>query len=327
MQAKKSTLNRVLSYVGRYPLALGLSLFFALLSVASSLLVPIFIGDAVDCIVEGGVLWEELFLIFIKIGVAVLGLTSGNYVVNPNDVDAYLASTLGQKMTAQQMVGLVSNTTNVAQTTWPNTFDQAVTAASFKQAAASMLGMTVAEYEAYLNEQGEIARQAALAEGKSPFEARNLATQKKNELQGNIMVAVSAYQAQSAGQDILAVLKKGEAGKDEIKTNLKNGDNAAKGVSQAALAYGLYTSYVKYMDETADPDLSAFALALEGGDANFTKYLNGTLDGADVNTDLKGLMGAMNAINGQSADAIMDAFINGFNNSDVADNLAAILGK
>ncbi len=72
MAAKPSTLKRVLSYAFQYPVSLLLSLLFAALSVAASLLVPIFIGDAIDCILESGVLWEELKVIFIKIGGAVL---------------------------------------------------------------------------------------------------------------------------------------------------------------------------------------------------------------------------------------------------------------
>lgn len=72
MKTKKSTLSRVLSYAGKYPAALSLSLLFAAVSVLSSLLVPIFIGDAIDCIVESGVLWSELKILFVKIGAAAL---------------------------------------------------------------------------------------------------------------------------------------------------------------------------------------------------------------------------------------------------------------
>ncbi len=71
MSAKPSTLKRVLSYAFKYPLSMLLSLLFSALSVVASLFVPIFIGNAIDCILESGVLWEELTLIFIKIGVVV----------------------------------------------------------------------------------------------------------------------------------------------------------------------------------------------------------------------------------------------------------------
>ncbi len=61
---KPSTLRRVLQYAGRYPLALTGTIVFALLSVAASLFVPVFFGEAIDCIVEGGVAFEKLKRIF-----------------------------------------------------------------------------------------------------------------------------------------------------------------------------------------------------------------------------------------------------------------------
>ena len=56
-KAQTSTLRRVLQYVGRYPLSLLGCMFFALLSVAGTLLVPVFFGDAIDCIIERNVQW------------------------------------------------------------------------------------------------------------------------------------------------------------------------------------------------------------------------------------------------------------------------------
>lgn len=68
---KPSTLRRILRYVGKYPFSLVGSIALALVSVAASLFVPVFFGDAVDCIVENGVLWKELKIIFLKTGVVV----------------------------------------------------------------------------------------------------------------------------------------------------------------------------------------------------------------------------------------------------------------
>ena len=68
---KKTTLSRILSYVGKYPLSLVGSVLFALLSVVGTLLVPVFLGDAIDCIVAGNVDWTGLGLQFIKTAVAV----------------------------------------------------------------------------------------------------------------------------------------------------------------------------------------------------------------------------------------------------------------
>jgi ATP-binding cassette subfamily B protein len=69
---KTSTLKRILRYVGRYPLALTGCFLFAVLSVGASLLVPVFLGDAIDCIADKGrVEWETLYTLFIKVGASV----------------------------------------------------------------------------------------------------------------------------------------------------------------------------------------------------------------------------------------------------------------
>lgn len=67
---RRGTLARVLSYVGKYPLALCGSLFFALVTVGASLLVPVFFGNAIDCIVEGGVQWAALKTVFLQTAIA-----------------------------------------------------------------------------------------------------------------------------------------------------------------------------------------------------------------------------------------------------------------
>ncbi len=67
---KQSTFKRVLQYVGKYPLSLTGTILFAVVTVAASLFIPVFFGDAVDCIVEYGVQWEKLKEIFLKIGLA-----------------------------------------------------------------------------------------------------------------------------------------------------------------------------------------------------------------------------------------------------------------
>ncbi len=88
MQAKKSALPtkgvffRILRYVGRYPFALTLSLLCAVVSVAGALLVPVFLGDAIDCIVENGVAWQPLFLQFIKTAIAAGASALGQWAMS-----------------------------------------------------------------------------------------------------------------------------------------------------------------------------------------------------------------------------------------------------
>ena len=68
---QKGALSRVLRYVMRYPISLAGTLLFSIITVAATLCVPVFFGDAVDCIVEFGVQWEQLKAVFFKVVLAV----------------------------------------------------------------------------------------------------------------------------------------------------------------------------------------------------------------------------------------------------------------
>ncbi len=71
MKKSQSTLARILGYVGKYPFSLIGSLLFSLLFVATSLFVPVFFGDAIDCIIEAGkVDFESLQAVFVKTAAA-----------------------------------------------------------------------------------------------------------------------------------------------------------------------------------------------------------------------------------------------------------------
>ena len=75
-KAQKGTLKKVLRYIRRYWLLVGLSVALAALSVAASLYIPILTGDAVDKIVgPGEVEFEGVFAILVRIG-AVMGLAA-----------------------------------------------------------------------------------------------------------------------------------------------------------------------------------------------------------------------------------------------------------
>ena len=58
---KRSSLSRVISYALRYPFSVALSLLLSAVTVFFSLLVPVLIGEAIDCIAENGVVWETLY--------------------------------------------------------------------------------------------------------------------------------------------------------------------------------------------------------------------------------------------------------------------------
>ncbi len=69
---QKGTLKKVLHYIGRYRFLLALSIFFAAVSVALTLYVPILIGKAIDYMVgKGRVDFESIMALLVKIGVIV----------------------------------------------------------------------------------------------------------------------------------------------------------------------------------------------------------------------------------------------------------------
>ena len=71
----KGTIKKVLNYIGKYKIFLGLSVLFAALSVVLTLYVPILIGKAIDYIIEAGrVDFDKMVPILIK--AMIVGITS-----------------------------------------------------------------------------------------------------------------------------------------------------------------------------------------------------------------------------------------------------------
>lgn len=70
-----STLKKVLRYIRRYTFWLILSILLAAATVAGTLYIPIIAGNAIDCIVEGGVNFGEIFPLLIQAGI-VAGATA-----------------------------------------------------------------------------------------------------------------------------------------------------------------------------------------------------------------------------------------------------------
>ena len=96
------------------------------------------------------------------------------------------------------------------------------------------------------------------------------------------------------------------------------------GLSQAAVAYGLYASYMAATNQTVDPTKAWDTMERDG---NFQKYLNGTLEGTNVQADLDGFMAAMDTLNGLDSTTAGNIAQNGVNDSGLQDALVGILGK
>lgn len=80
---KKGTVRRVLSYVGRYPVSLICVLLFSAVTVGATLLIPVFVGDAIDLIVkQGEVDFQGLNVLFWKIGCFVVVASAAQWLTS-----------------------------------------------------------------------------------------------------------------------------------------------------------------------------------------------------------------------------------------------------
>ena len=69
--SRKSILKRILRQLKHYKLLVAATIFFALITVAGTLLVPVFFGQVVDEIVENGINFSKIYDKFIIIGVCI----------------------------------------------------------------------------------------------------------------------------------------------------------------------------------------------------------------------------------------------------------------
>ena len=247
------------------------------------------------------------------------------YKGNGADVQAYMNSTLGQNLTSGEIIDAVSNTANtVFELYGDNYVAGLLESGSYASAVKDLVGV---DYNTYMYEQFEKWAAAEDYTDLSDAWDRWEANEKAN-FDKNLMIMASVSNAQTAGGTIVSVLQDGN-GKQTIINNLTGangttGDQAALGLSQAALAYGLYMSYQTSAGGTAS--VLDFTSQLGDPNSNFNKYLNG--DQNKVQADLDGVLGAMNIISNQDKASKDSAIMKGIDNdADLAAALQQILGK
>ncbi len=80
---QRATMKKVLNYIRKYWLLVGLSLLLAAVTVVLTLYVPILTGDAVDLLLgKGAVNFAAVFAIMKKIGIAILATAIAQWVMN-----------------------------------------------------------------------------------------------------------------------------------------------------------------------------------------------------------------------------------------------------
>ena len=189
---------------------------------------------------------------------------------------------------------------------------------SFKAAAWAAVGATTeAEYNA---KAGAMVAQLVNERGMTPAEAQA-------QLQANAAVLyASQHAAGYTDQQITDLFAGGSA---VVKNNLKGAD-AANGMAQAALVYGMYTAYANSA-EYGNDDLKAKAddplavLNAMDNDAKFQEYLKS----AQGKNDLAAYQDALGVIVDSTANneaATSDLLLNGFDNDELKGIMNGLIG-
>ena len=139
-----------------------------------------------------------------------------------------------------------------------------------------------------------------------------------NEILSNTAVLVAATEPQYEQDVFVSSIANGSA-KNEILGNLESDPSTA--ISQAALVYGMYTSYAAANNLPVSDDFNIQVVldALEK-DSDFCKYM---ADSTKSGNDLTAYNASMNMINTSAQDesAVKDILLNGFDNDNLSNTM------
>lgn len=144
--------------------------------------------------------------------------------------------------------------------------------------------------------------------------------------------ALVLYAAQNAAntskQDVVDLLTGagGKSAQEKLLEGLAN--DPANTVPQAAVAYGMYVSYLQQTGGNVEGLDPTTVLTSGLNDSNFQQYVQDNKD-SNISADYDGFMAAMNMINGtaQNKDSLDQLLENGFTDAGLIEDLVAALAK
>ena len=241
-----------------------------------------------------------------------------NVTVSGSALQALNNSTFGT-IGSEALLDKINNVTNAA-TLMAGSLNAVFTDSSFTTSAMTALGATTPEEYATKQEELIVALQA-----KNPDLSRQDAIA---QISANAAVLYASQNAVGYTDEQLSAVFTG--GSEAIKNNLKGAD-AADGMAQAAIVYGMYTAYAHSAEygsadkvDKANNNPIAALNALED-DENFIKYVNS----AQGQKDLDAYMGSLGVIvdsTSNNANAVQDIIVNGYNNDDLKGIIGGLLG-
>ena len=196
-----------------------------------------------------------------------------------------------------------------------STLDQLVTADANRNSLAQYLGFDDSNSEGFDEALWELIQKKAVSmapAGTSEEDMYDYYALAEDAILANNAVLVAATNSTFDTEAFKAQLAAGN-GKSTIQTSMNTAAGQQVALSQTAMAYAMYTSYVERNGGTASNNILEVLDVLESDE--FKTYM-GTDNAGD---DLDGYLAAMNMINSASGDseAVSNLLVNGFNDPEL----------
>ena len=240
----------------------------------------------------------------------------GNY---SDDIDAMNnGNSFVAGMGVPGMLGKVDEVTDFAALmSGSEKMNKVFTSPEFLQMAAEAMGIDVNDPEIVTKMDAELDRLGAelMAQDSSITNINDA----KDKIKANAAVMLAAKNATEQDPTEVKTLLTGADIKGDILKTLDT--DPGKAMSQAALAYGMYTAYAY---NTGDADLiesTKNPISILNGlqDPGFQAYMSNTDNSGQVDKDLEAYMAALNMVNGSTSDldTVSQIMVNGFDDPEL----------
>ena len=258
-------------------------------------------------------------------GVKEFEYAGGKIVVDEEDLEALENSTFGD-MGMEVLLGELDKVAGLATEIGNEAFTDILVSEDFQRSAAEALGIDTndADWKDQLAD-----KQAGMVADLMAKDPTLTQAQAEAKISANATVLYTAKQtANLSDSDIDSLLT--NPTKEGILLNMK--DEPSKGLSQAALLCGLYTSYINSADYVgpANPTVGVGEVLDALDDEAFIKYINGSNGTGQGAKDKAGYLSSLNMINSSTSNnpgAVEQLMVNGFADQELIDGMNSVTGN
>ena len=242
--------------------------------------------------------------------------------LSAKDVAALMNSTFGEKVGIEGLLDKLGNVTGYAAGIDSTALNIVLGSDGFQLSAAIALGLNPEDDDIALQLDAKLDELANELYAKGGYAS---VADAEKQVMANAAVLYAAQNTTSMNAADITNWLSNDGAKEEIIDNLGNGATTGTALSQAALAYGMYTAYANYYND-ADALSKTPVQAL--GDLDNEKF-QAYMASEQGQKDLEGYLSAMNMINGATGDpeAVGKLMVNGYTDDEFKGALNGALGN